>query len=401
MAAVVAPKSEQYGRNRPKPFLRGGKKGQNRDTDQYGTFLVKLVDFHKSPRRPKLELPKHRRKTPNLEEASAKATAGTTETSMPTKSSPRRSRSPRSPRRTARSPYEPDSYPSYDSRLDRHQQTYVLSPLTLEALRKTMKGTHQTMMSDPNKNIAFHGPRRPLLLSYPTKPTKAGRAIFIHRPASSPRSPQSASADQEQIPVLMTEENIPDTDEARDFVRLAYHLRTGATRTDSPIPKKLRRPKTVAPLQTKAQRLAKEKGFILDGIALSNIQDDYARVQPKLGPAIPPYNSHFDRHVGNYFRFKGVNKTLKNTGQVRERSQSLQGKAVDRFHYIGDGHIYIQKRNRSGAGYSREFVDGHDQFLSEIKPMNSYNGRFGFRRNTPTLRNCPSPFGTASRSPTH
>jgi len=42
-------------------------------------------------------------------------------------------------------------------------------------------------------------------------------------------------------------------------------------------------------------------------------------VQPKLGPAIPPYNSHYDKHVQNYFTYKGVEDTLTKTGQVGVR----------------------------------------------------------------------------------
>lgn len=53
------------------------------------------------------------------------------------------------------------------------------------------------------------------------------------------------------------------------------------------------------------------------------------------------------------------------------------------------------------TGHSRELVDGHSQFMKGIKPVTGYNGKYGFRRNTPWLRNEPSPFGTATRSETH
>ena len=62
--------------------------------------------------------------------------------------------------------------------------------------------------------------------------------------------------------------------------------------------------------------LAKEKGFVIDSVAVSSVSSDYSRCNPKLGPVIPPYNSHRDRHVQNYFGFVGVDKTLKKTGQV-------------------------------------------------------------------------------------
>ena len=63
--------------------------------------------------------------------------------------------------------------------------------------------------------------------------------------------------------------------------------------------------------------LRKEKGFVLDSQAVSSISTDYSKCNPKLGPVIPPYNSHADNHVQNYFGFIGVNKTLNKTGQVR------------------------------------------------------------------------------------
>jgi len=62
--------------------------------------------------------------------------------------------------------------------------------------------------------------------------------------------------------------------------------------------------------------------------------------------------------------------------------------------------IFVKSRLHWCSGYSSDLVDGHDRFLRDARPMNSYNGKFGFRRNTPTLRHCPSPFGTASRSST-
>jgi len=59
-----------------------------------------------------------------------------------------------------------------------------------------------------------------------------------------------------------------------------------------------------------------ESSFTLDCIAVSSISQDYSRTNPKLGPALPPYNSKKDNHARNYFRFIGVDKTLKKTNQV-------------------------------------------------------------------------------------
>ena len=52
------------------------------------------------------------------------------------------------------------------------------------------------------------------------------------------------------------------------------------------------------------------------------------------------------------------------------------------------------------SGHSREQTDGHAQFMQGIKPVIGYNGKYGYRRNNPWLRNQPSPFGTGSTSPT-
>lgn len=67
----------------------------------------------------------------------------------------------------------------------------------------------------------------------------------------------------------------------------------------------------------------------------------------------------------------------------------------------GAGYQYLKTRNEFGAGHSREQVDGHAQFMQGIKPVIAYNGKYGYRRNTPWLRQMPSPFGTAGISPTH
>lgn len=45
-------------------------------------------------------------------------------------------------------------------------------------------------------------------------------------------------------------------------------------------------------------------------------QNDFGKINPKLGPAIPPYNAHFDQYSRQYFKYKGLRKTLIRTGQV-------------------------------------------------------------------------------------
>lgn len=147
--------------------------------------------------------------------------------------------------------------------------------------------------------------------------------------------------------------------------------------------------------------LTKERTFVLDSNAVSSISTDYSKTNPKLGPVIPPYNSQKDIHVRNYFVFDGVDKTLKKTGQLEKGGTSIEGPVLDYFHEQGTGYQYLSLRNQFGAGHSSELTDGHAQFMQGIKPVTGYNGKFGYRRNTPWLRTEPSPFGTASRSPTH
>lgn len=134
-----------------------------------------------------------------------------------------------------------------------------------------------------------------------------------------------------------------------------------------------------------------EKGFVLDCIAVSNISSDFSKVNPKLGPVIPPYNAQKDICVAAYFKFKGVKGTLKKSNQANG-GDSIEGAAVDAFHTRGHQHIYLEYRNRLGAGHSKEVVAGHSSFMSDIRPITGYNGPFGFRRNTPNLRLKPSVF---------
>jgi hypothetical protein len=72
----------------------------------------------------------------------------------------------------------------------------------------------------------------------------------------------------------------------------------------------------------------RERSFILDGKAVSNISSDYSTANPKLGSAIPPYVAQFDPSVDNYFEFFGVNNTLQKTGQVNRKDFRLN------FHFV-------------------------------------------------------------------
>lgn len=59
-----------------------------------------------------------------------------------------------------------------------------------------------------------------------------------------------------------------------------------------------------------------EKGFILDGVALSTMARNYEQLKPKVWSAIPPYNAQQDHHARRYFRSCVVPPVLRKTGQV-------------------------------------------------------------------------------------
>jgi len=52
-------------------------------------------------------------------------------------------------------------------------------------------------------------------------------------------------------------------------------------------------------------------------------------------------------------------------------------------------------------GHSSEAIDGHGQFMTGLQPIDGYNGKFGYRRNTPCLRREPSTFGVPTDLPLH
>lgn len=66
----------------------------------------------------------------------------------------------------------------------------------------------------------------------------------------------------------------------------------------------------------------REQSFVLDCNAVSNISIDNSTANPKLGSAIPPYDSQLDHHVQSYFQFFSVPKTLEKSGQVSENNIS-------------------------------------------------------------------------------
>ena len=64
-------------------------------------------------------------------------------------------------------------------------------------------------------------------------------------------------------------------------------------------------------------KLKKEKGFVLDCVAVGTFSSDTLSYNPKLGTGIPPYNSQKDKNARSYFQTDVVKKNLKKTGQVR------------------------------------------------------------------------------------
>ncbi|XP_044151795.1 uncharacterized protein C17orf98-like [Bufo gargarizans] len=152
-----------------------------------------------------------------------------------------------------------------------------------------------------------------------------------------------------------------------------------------------------APSPSLAELQTREKRFVLDCVAVERISKDYSVSLPKLGSVIPPYNAQKDHHVHSYFLSRPVPPLLRRTGQSCGGTSTL-GDLADRFQHHSAAAHYLQTRNSSGSGHSAEHSRGHGLFLSSISPVIGYNGLYGYRRNTPSLRRKPSPFGIVTKS---
>ncbi|XP_048222735.1 uncharacterized protein C17orf98 homolog [Perognathus longimembris pacificus] len=142
-----------------------------------------------------------------------------------------------------------------------------------------------------------------------------------------------------------------------------------------------------------------EKGFILDGVAVSTVARGYSLTRPKLWSAIPPYNAQQDYHARRYFQSHVVPPLLRKTEQDHGGT-GRDGWIVDYFHIFGQGQRYLNRRNWAGAGHSLQQVAGHDHYNTELKLITTgLNGRFGYRRNTPALRQRTSVFGEVTQFP--
>ncbi|XP_075134177.1 sperm microtubule associated protein 1 [Leptodactylus fuscus] len=140
-------------------------------------------------------------------------------------------------------------------------------------------------------------------------------------------------------------------------------------------------------------RKDQEKGFILDGNAVASLT--CSNRLPRLWGAIPTYNAQRDPHAQSYFRNPSVQALLKKTGQVHGGT-SANGWIADIDNIWGTEQRYLYQRNWSGAGHCQTLTSGHSSFLSSVQPLIGYNGRFGYRRNTPSLRKKSSCFGEIS-----
>ncbi|XP_044155443.1 uncharacterized protein C17orf98 homolog [Bufo gargarizans] len=147
------------------------------------------------------------------------------------------------------------------------------------------------------------------------------------------------------------------------------------------------------PTRKKQWREEQERGFILDGNAVSSLTR--SNRLPHLWGAIPPYNPQRDPHTQSYFRNPSVQALLKKTRQGHG-GISANGLIADFDNIWGTEPRYLDQRNWSGAGHCRTLFTGHSSFLSNFHPLIGYNGRFGYRRNTPSLRNKSSCFGEVS-----
>ncbi|KAJ1100304.1 hypothetical protein NDU88_005390 [Pleurodeles waltl] len=153
-----------------------------------------------------------------------------------------------------------------------------------------------------------------------------------------------------------------------------------------------------APSPSEGDLREKERRFVLDCVAVENIARDYSQSLPKLISVIPPYNSQRDPHTSTYFKTRPVPPLLRRTGQSMGGT-SIYGKLADYFQQRGAAALYLQTRNKTGAGHSSENLKGHS-FVS-MKPIFGYNGSYGYRRNVPTLRSMPSSFGVVTKLPIH
>ncbi|XP_064876745.1 sperm microtubule associated protein 1-like [Oncorhynchus nerka] len=142
----------------------------------------------------------------------------------------------------------------------------------------------------------------------------------------------------------------------------------------------------------------REQKFVLDCIAVSSVALGYEHMRPRLWSVLPGYDARNDPHAARYTTTPSVQRVpQKTTPSVRRVSQKTENKELK----SAAAQKSLDLRNTSGAGHSREQVSNHSGLMSDIKPLIGYNGRFGFRRNTPNLRRDPSSFGEVTTFQLH
>ncbi|XP_045065273.1 uncharacterized protein C17orf98-like [Coregonus clupeaformis] len=134
----------------------------------------------------------------------------------------------------------------------------------------------------------------------------------------------------------------------------------------------------------------REQMFVLDCIAVSSVALGYEHMRPRLWSVLPQYDARNDPHAARYTTIPSVQRVLQKTipsvQRVPQKTENKEPKSAA-------AQKSLDLRNTSGAGHSREQVSNHSGLMLDIKPLIGYNGRFGFRRNTPNLRRNPSSFG--------
>eukprot|EP00063_Salmo_salar_P064775 XP_014039610.1 PREDICTED: uncharacterized protein C17orf98-like [Salmo salar] len=175
----------------------------------------------------------------------------------------------------------------------------------------------------------------------------------------------------------------------------------------------------------------REQKFVLDCIAVSSVALGYEHMRPRLWSVLPRYDAHNDPHAARYTTMPSVQrvpqkttpsvqrvpqkttpsvqrvpqKTTPSVQRVPQKTtpsvQRVQHKTENKELKSAAAQKSLDLRNTSGAGHSREQVSNHSGLMSDIKPLIGYNGRFGFRRNTPNLRRNPSSFGEVTTFQLH
>ncbi|XP_020833918.1 sperm microtubule associated protein 1-like [Phascolarctos cinereus] len=144
----------------------------------------------------------------------------------------------------------------------------------------------------------------------------------------------------------------------------------------------------------------REKGFILDCIAVDSLAKGANNFLPNPNCVIPPYNAQKDQHLVNYFASKA-------SSQLHQGRDSWSKEVVAQEEEEGKEKMgpmaqqYLMRRNRAGAGHSVEEIQGHSFLFSSLKPVLGYNGPYGYRRNRPNLRKTPATFGILTHLPLH